>query len=117
MQKIPVLTLTLTAAAALAAERFVTTDGNVPAAGGYAIGVTTTEAAKGEAFAADVMGTTVVEAGGAIAAGQGVQTDASGKAVALSSGVALGTALQAATADGDRIEVLLTPVAPAAASE
>ncbi|MCM1513282.1 MAG: DUF2190 family protein [Oxalobacter formigenes] len=117
MQKIPVLTLTLQAADNLAAERFVTADGHIPKAGGHALGVTTTVAAPGSAVAADVMGTTLIEAGGVIALGQGVQSDASGKAVALSGGVALGTALQAASADGERIEVLLTPVAPEAASE
>ena len=115
MQKIALLTLTLRAIAALSAERFVTVDGNVPTAGGHAIGVTTTGAADGDLVAADIVGTTVVEAGGVIASGQGVECGADGKAVALATGMALGTALSAATADGDRIEVLLTPIAPIAA--
>ena len=112
MQKTSVLTLSLTAAAAISAARFVTAAGAIPAAGKHAIGVTTTEATAGELVAADVLGTTIIEAGGVITANKAVQSDASGKAVTRTTGVALGIALEAASADGDRIEIFLVSSAP-----
>ena len=113
-QKISLLTLSIRAAAALAAERFITTAGAYPSAGGNADGVTTTTAAAGELVATDVAGTAVVVAGGAIAKDAYVQVGATGKAVTRTTGAAVAKALQAAAADGDRIEVLLIPNAPAA---
>jgi len=54
-----------------------------------------------------LMGTALVEAGGAIAAGAEVEVGVNGTAVAKVTGVAVGIALNAATAAGDMIEVLL----------
>ena len=101
---IPILRLTRTAGATLAAERFVEADGTYPAAGGHALGVTDTAATSGD----------VVEAAGAITEGVLVQTDASGKAVTHiatgpGAGKALGRAMTTAAAKGDLIQVHLIP--------
>lgn len=111
-QKISLLTLTIAAAAALEAERFVTAAGVYPSAGANAFGVTATKAANGELVGADVLGTAVATAGAAIAKGAYVQIGASGKVITRTSGAVVGQALQAAGADGDRFEVLLIPNAP-----
>ncbi len=111
-QKISLLTLTVAASATLAAERFVTAAGAYPAAAGNALGVATTRAVSGELFDVDVLGTAVATAGAAIAKNAYVQIDTDGKVITRTSGVAVGQALQAASADGDRIEVLLIPNAP-----
>lgn len=111
-QKISLLTLVLTATAVVEAERFVTEAGAYPTAAGNALGVSTTKAAIGESFGADVLGTAVCTAGAAIAKGAYVQIGTSGKVITRAAGVSVGQALQAATADGDRIEVLLFPNAP-----
>lgn len=115
MQKTPILTLTSVAAAAVAAHRFVDFDGTqCDAAGAKPMGVSTYAAASGEAFAVDVLGTTKVEAGAAIALGAKgltpVKTDADGKAIAQGGvGEIAGYALEAAGAAGEIIEILLTP--------
>lgn len=110
-QKIPILTLTFTATAALKAERLVTAAGAYPAAGGHAVGVSTTDAASGALLAVDVLGVSAVIAGDAIAAGAYVQAGADGKVVTHAGGKAVGIALDAA-ADGDRLRVLLVPNVP-----
>lgn len=110
MQSKPVLTLTVTAAAALSAHRFVTHAGAVPSAGGRVLGVTRSDAASGKPVAVDVLGTTVVEAGAAISSvGTLLETDANGKAVPKTTGTAVAVALQTAGGAGRRIEVLLLP--------
>lgn len=110
-QKTPVLTLSVAAAAALAAERFVTASGAYAAARGGAFGVTATLAtAAGERIPVDVLGTTVATAGGAFAADTPLAVGANGKVVAAEAlDVIVARALQAATADGDRVEVFLIP--------
>jgi len=115
MQKRPILTLTSVCTVAVAAHRFVDFDGSqCDAAGAKPMGVSVNQAVIGEAFPVDVIGTTKVEAGAAIALGAKgltpVKTDANGKAIAQGGvGEIAGYALQAASADGAIIEVLLTP--------
>lgn len=111
---ISILTLTVVAGGAVAAERFVTQSGSYPVAGAAAIGVTRTSAAQaGDLLPVDVLGTSIVEAGGAITLDAALMADAQGRAVPLTVGSkspvarALGTAAGA----GDRIEVLLVPSA------
>lgn len=107
---IPTLTLSVAAAAALSANRFVTATGAVPAAGANVLGVTRTSAgAAGDLVPVDADGTALVEAGAAIAAGAAVETDASGKALTKNTGATVARALQAATAAGQLIEVRLIP--------
>lgn len=111
-QKIALLSLSVAATAALAAERFIGAGGAYATAAGNAFGVTATQAKVGELVSADVLGTTVVTAGGVIAKNAYVQVGSDGKAVTHTTGVAVGQSLQAAAADGDRIEVLLIQNAP-----
>ena len=110
MQSTPIFSPTVIAAAALAANRFVTFAGAVCGAGAKALGVAQYAAASGDAVAVNVLGTTKVEAGGAIAVGGPIKSDASGKAIAQGgSGEILGYAIEAASGDGKIIEMLLTP--------
>ncbi|HWO57678.1 MAG TPA: capsid cement protein, partial [bacterium] len=60
---------------------------------------------------ADLLGTAIVEAGGAISAGSAVKSGADGRALAYDTGTKVGIALTGATAAGQRIEVLLLPSA------
>jgi hypothetical protein len=111
MQKTSIFSMTQVAAAAVAAARFVgLMTGQQCASGSKALGVSQYPAAIGDAFAVDVLGTTIVEAGGAIAAGAEVKAaaDGSGKAIARGGAGPLdGIAVTAAAADGQKIEILL----------
>jgi hypothetical protein len=78
-------------------------------AGGPCIGVLQNKPEAGQIGAVAVAGVAMVEAGGVITRGVGVQSNASGVAIAASTGdYNLGTAL-ATAASGDIIPVLLTP--------
>lgn len=109
MQKSPIFTMTAIATAAVAAGRFIGLfTGAHCGAAAKAQGVSQSGAANGEAFAVDVLGTTIVEVGGAIAVGGEIKSDANGKAIARGGvGELLGYAVTAATADGQKIEALL----------
>ncbi len=111
MQKIPVLTLTVPSAVALAANRFVTLDGNVPAAGGKAFGVADQPASgPGKLVPVDVIGTTKLEAGAAFAADAVLKTDALGRGVAQGgAGEVLARAITPSGGVGAIVEVLLLP--------
>lgn len=107
-QSISLLTLTLAAASAIVANRFVTPVGAQAGADANTLGVANTAAASGEKFPADVRGTTTVETGAAVAVGATLKSDASGRAITwITSGAKVGIALEAATAAGQFIEVLL----------
>lgn len=108
---IPLLTLSVQATAALTKDRFVTAAGAVATAAGRALGVTRSNAAIGERAPVDVLGTTVVVAGAAIAADAAVEVGATGKAVTLAAGVKVGRLApgSSAAADGDLVEVVLIP--------
>lgn len=112
-QKKSILTLSILAAAAIAAEHFVTATGAVATAAGNAIGTSVTDANDGDLFAVDVLGTSVVTAGGAFSEGDYLEVGANGTAVELAAGVAVAIALQDASASGDRVEVLLIANVPA----
>lgn len=112
MQKSPILTLSRVAASAVAATRFVDFDGNHAADGEKPLGVSAYAAATGAALAVDVLGTTMLEAGGAIVLGGPIKpaADGSGKGIAQGgSGPIAAYALEAASGDGKLIEVLLVP--------
>lgn len=105
---ISLLVLNVAAGGVLAAARFVTLAGAYPAAGAGAFGVTrTSAAASGDLVPADVLGTALVESGGAITAGALVETDASGRAITRSAGAILGRAVSASTGAGQTVEVVL----------
>lgn len=108
---IPLLTLSVQATAALTKDRFVTAGGAVATAAGRALGVGRCDAAIGDRSPVDVLGTTVVTAGGAIAADAAVEVGAGGKAVTAASGVKVGRLApgSSAAADGDLVEIILIP--------
>ena len=105
----PILSLTLTASAAVKPHRAVSTSGaHVSTAGNEAFGVAEYGAKAKETFAVITLGTAKVEAGAAISKGGDIMADANGKAIAkTTAGKRLGIALQAASASGDVIEVFL----------
>ena len=106
-----ILATTVQAGEDLKKHRFVTFEGEYPAAAGdSAYGVTVNDADDDEYVTVDVLGITVVEATAAIAAGAAVQAEADGKAKTLAANeVQVGRALTAASAAGDLIRVLLIP--------
>jgi Uncharacterized conserved protein (DUF2190) len=106
---ISILTLSVKAAAALSANRFVVDAGVVPAAAARALGVTVAPAAIGERTRVEVLGTATVEAGAAVAVGAQIECDALGRGITKAAGVVLGRALTSAAIAGDLIEVLLIP--------
>ncbi len=110
-QSVSILALTVVANGAQSAHRFVGADLAEAVAAANAFGVTRTDAADGETVAVDVLGTAIVEAGGAIAAGAGVEVGANGKAVTKSLGVTVARLAPgaSASADGDLVEVVLIP--------
>ena len=100
------LAVTIAAAAALTRFRFVDFTGNVASAGERPLGVATTDFDTGEQASVATHGEILVEAGAAIAAGAEVESNASGRAVTKTTGVAFGVARDAAAAAGDIIRVL-----------
>lgn len=112
-QSISLLALTVTATAALTAHRFVTSAGAVPSAGAAALGVSRSDAAQGDRAPVDVIGTAIVEAGEAISAGAYIAVGSNGKAAVYEDGdVCVGQALEAASGDGVRFEMLLIQSPP-----
>lgn len=112
MQHRPIFSLALTAASAVIAARFVDFDGNHAADGEKPLGVSAYGAAIGVDFSAHVLGTAMLEAGGAIAKGGPIKpaADGSGKGIAQAgAGPIAAYALTPALANGDLIEVLLVP--------
>lgn len=104
----PLLTLTLALTGNVAACRFVTPGAAQAGADAVCIGVARSAGLSGERIPVDVKGTAIIEAGEAVAQGATVKSDASGRAIAwATAGAKTGIALQAATAAGQMIEVLL----------
>lgn len=103
------LSITKVATAAITANRFVSHAVGAPTGGGNVLGVSKSDAAIGALLAVDVVGTAVVTASAAIAAGAAIEVLADGRAVTRSTGVTVARALDAAAAAGDLIEVLLIP--------
>lgn len=109
--KISLLVSSVLAGAALSQFRAVTEAGAVPAAGARCFGFTETPAASGERVPVGIMGTTIAEAGAAIAANAAVELDASGRVITKSAGVTVGRLMpgSVAAAAGDMVEVMLLP--------
>lgn len=112
-QKKPILTITRNATAAITAHRAVTLLGAVAAAGTEAAGFAVTNAAIGEDFAVDVIGTSIATAGASIAAGAALQVGTNGQVITQTTGARIGFAMFAA-GTGAPVEVLIDK-APAAA--
>lgn len=100
------MVVTIAAAAALSRFRFCDFSGNPASAGERALGVPVTNFDAGEQAGVATHGEILVEAGAAIAVGAEVESDATGRAVTKSAGVAFGVARDAAGAAGDIIRVL-----------
>lgn len=111
-QSLSIYALSVMATAAITARTFITTAGTVAAAAGTADGVARSDAAVGELFAADTLGTAEVIASAAIAKDAYIEVAAGGQAVTRTTGIPVAKALQAAAAAGDVIEVYLIPNAP-----
>ncbi|QND84173.1 putative membrane protein [Chromobacterium vaccinii] len=101
-----VLTLSVLAVNDLQARRFVGLDGKTCGDGAKALGVVEVDTEADSMAPANALGAILVEAGGAIAAGADVQSNASGQVVAKAAGLSNGIALDAATATGDVIRIL-----------
>ena len=100
------LVVTIAAVAALSRFRLVDFTGAQASLGERALGVPVTDFDAGEQAGVATHGEILVEAGAAVAVGVQVQSDASGRAITLDTGVAFGTARDAAAAAGDIIRVL-----------
>ncbi len=111
-QAVPVLTVPIVATAALEADRIVNALGAYPAAAARGLGASMSAAAIGDRIPVTVLGTAVLTAGTAIAAGANVEVGATGKVITRAAGFTVGIALQAASADGAKFEALLLPSGP-----
>lgn len=109
-QNIALLTLTLALTGTVSANRFVTPAGAQAGADANTLGSARLAGVSGDKVPVDVLGTATVEAGAAVSAGASIKSDASGRAITwVTSGAKVGIALEAATASGQLIEVLLIP--------
>ena len=106
---ISLLTLSVALAGTAAANRFVATDLTQAGAGVNTYGVTRTEGNSGDVIPVDVLGTAIVETGGALLAGAKIQSDATGRAITLDTGVFVARLApgESATAAGQFVEVIL----------
>jgi Uncharacterized conserved protein (DUF2190) len=97
------------ATAALINARAVTAAGALPAAAARCLGFAKFDAAIGQRVNVAVLGSTVAEAGAAIALGAALELDALGRVITKAAGVTVGSALTAAVNVGDKIEIVLIP--------
>lgn len=110
MQAYSLLTLPVAATGTIANSRLVTAAGAQAAADANTLGVSRSDAVSGDRLSVDVLGTAILESGAAFAAGATLKSDATGRGIAwAASGAKVALALQAATAAGQFIEVLLIP--------
>lgn len=108
-QNISLLALTGVAAGAINTNRFVTPGFAEAGAGVNTLGVCRQTAVLGDKITVDVLGTAVVEAGAAVSVNDTLASDATGRGITWAAGAKVALALQAATAAGQMIEVLLIP--------
>ena len=108
-QSLALLTLSVKATADVREKRFVSTAGEEAGTGADIYGASLTQAAAGNIFPVVNQGTAIVEAGGAIAEGAKVESDAQGRAVTNAGGTVAGRLApgQSAGAAGDLVEVIL----------
>jgi len=75
-----------------------------------ALGVSRVGGVSGDKIPVDVLGTSIIEAGAAIAAGATLKSDATGRGITwVTSGARLAIALEAAAGAGELIEAVLIP--------
>lgn len=100
------LTTTVLAVVALTQRRFVGFDGSACAHGAPALGVIEVDTDANNMAPANVLGVILVEAGGIVAAGAEVQSDATGCAIAKTDGRCNGIAWDVATGAGAIIRIV-----------
>lgn len=109
-QSIPILTLTQVLTGVVAANRFTTVAGIQTGADLNALGVSRVGGGVGDKVPVDVLGTTIIEAGAAVAAGATLKSDATGRGITwAAAGARLAIALEAAGGAGELIEAVLIP--------
>jgi hypothetical protein len=109
-QAISLLALAVTLSGTVAANRFLTPLGAQAGAGVNTLGVARTAGVSADKITVDALGTAIVEAGAAVAAGDTLKTDSTGRGITwATSGAKVAIALQAAGAAGEFIEVLMIP--------
>ncbi|HGJ5880616.1 MULTISPECIES: capsid cement protein [Arsenophonus] len=108
-----VLTTTMMAAEALIQHRLVGISGKVFKGSGAELGVAAVDGKTGDAVPVNVIGIMVVEAGGAVSAGEYVKADTEGRVIPespLDKGAlpvsTVGVALDSATAEGQLIRMV-----------
>lgn len=106
---VALLTLGVTATAAISRGTAVTTGGANPSAAAASLGFAMQDAAIGDRVPVVALGTAIAIAGAAITAGSLVEIGSNGRVVTKSAGVTVGRALTAAGANGDEVEVFLFP--------
>lgn len=108
---IGILTVGVTAGAALTAFRAVSDAGVLPTAAARCLGFVQQPVQSGDRAPVVVLGTVQAEAGAAIAANAAVELDSSGRVVTKSAGVTVGRLLPGYTASaaGDIVEIVLLP--------
>lgn len=109
---ISTLALTVIAGATLVANRAVTQAGAYTAAGGLAFGITRSSAVLGDPTPVDVQGTAIVTAGAAFSKDVALMVGTDGKLIAHDANGgkhAVARSMEAASADGQLVEVLLVP--------
>lgn len=109
LAKNPILCLTATVLAATARGTAVAFDGSTASAGAAMLGVADTKAYANETLNVDVLGTSSLVAGAAIAQGALVQVGSNGKFITKASGKTVARALTAAAGDGSDFVALLIP--------
>lgn len=109
-QNISLLTLTVALAGTVSANRFVTPGGTLAGADVNTLGASRVAGVSGDKIPVDVLGTAIVESGAAVTVNGTVKSDSTGRAINwVTSGAKIGIALEAASAAGQMIEVLLIP--------
>ena len=108
-QKHVLMTLSVMATAAFVADRAVGYDGSLASEGSAMQGIADTDAEVGDMLAVDVLGSSVCTAGAAFAKGAELQVGTAGKLITKAGGIGVARALEAAVADGDKVEVFLLP--------
>lgn len=109
---ISTLALTVIATAVLTNNRAVNQAGAYPAAGGLAFGITRSDAAIGDPTPVDVQGTATATAGAPFSKDVPLMVGTDGKLIAHDADGdkhAVARSMEAATADGQLVEVLLVP--------
>ncbi|RMT61657.1 hypothetical protein ALP29_00225 [Pseudomonas syringae pv. avii] len=102
----PVLTTSVVAVTDLPRYRLAGFDGGLCAAGLKALGTVEADTQADNVAPINVLGICLVISGGAVAAGDQVESDAEGRAVLLAAGESNGFAMDVATAAGDVIRIV-----------